>query len=486
VVNDAIFNWPMVEHFLDREAESARLEQWWATAERMPINLYGRRRVGKSWLFRRFAHGKAAVLLIAHRMSPGVQLASFADKLEPVLDVRPDLPDVATLIRVLYRAARDRKLLVVIDEFPWLLPGTETGDERVLSEIQAVIEEERDISQLKLVLCGSQVGQMEALNAERSPLHGRLIPVQLRPLPYEQAALFLTTLPPMDRFERFAITGGMPRYLSELGSGQIRDTISERILDRDGPLWDEARTVLEQELRESRSYFSIVSVLATGDKEQREIATATRLSNSVVSKYLQVLSNLRIVRRRTPIGSGPDSRSGRWRLEDPFFRFWFRFVFPYQDELESGLAARHLYDAEVAPALTDHVAPAFEDWCREWTRNTFGATASRVDAWWGPALNEFRRTKERSTEEIDIVGMSRGKVTVIGEVKWRNRAIDANILADIGRYKIPAMRQAGLRISRDYKTLIFAKGGYTNSIAQASAESNGRILLLDANTILDS
>src|SRR5664279_2939488 len=244
-MSDVVFAWPMVDEFLDRDSELAGLQRWWASAERMPINLYGRRRVGKSWLLRRFAHGKVAVLLVAHRLSAGAQLSGFAARLEPVLGVRPDLPDVPSLIRVLYRAARDRTILAVIDEFPWLLPGTESGDAQVLSQIQAVIEEERDDSRIKLVLCGSQVGQMEALLAERNPLHGRLIPVQLRPLSYPQAALFMPHLAPLERFERFAITGGMPRYLAELGHGPLRDTISDRVLDRDGPLWDEARTVLE-------------------------------------------------------------------------------------------------------------------------------------------------------------------------------------------------------------------------------------------------
>jgi AAA+ ATPase superfamily predicted ATPase len=47
-----MYNWPLVGEFLDREDELARLEEWWTGPDRMPINLYGRRRVGKSWLLR--------------------------------------------------------------------------------------------------------------------------------------------------------------------------------------------------------------------------------------------------------------------------------------------------------------------------------------------------------------------------------------------------------------------------------------------------
>ncbi len=74
-------------------------------------------------------------------------------------------------MRALYRLAAREPLLAVIDEFPWVLGTSAPEIDRALSSIQAVMEEERDTSRLKLVLCGSAVGQMEALQAERNPLH---------------------------------------------------------------------------------------------------------------------------------------------------------------------------------------------------------------------------------------------------------------------------------------------------------------------------
>ena len=334
------YTWPLVDEFVNREEELARLEEWWASPERMPINMYGRRRVGKSWLLRRFAHGKPAVILASERLAPGTQLSRFAALLEPGLGVRPEIPDLPTLFRVAYRLASEAKALVVIDELPWLLPGTEAEIERALSSIQAVMEEERDSSQLKLVLCGSAISQMQALMSERGPLHGRLRALEIRPLRYPQAQEFLDTLDPVRRIERFAIAGGMPRYLSELGRGALENVICSRVLDRDGPLWNEARAVLEQELTQPGVYFSILEQLATGEKQVERIASGARIENTTVSRYLATLTELRIVHRKLPAGAAPSSRGGHWELSDPFLRFWFRFVFPFQAELESGLRAR--------------------------------------------------------------------------------------------------------------------------------------------------
>jgi uncharacterized protein len=476
------YGWPLVDEFLDREDELARLEEWWASPERMPVNLYGRRRVGKSWLLRCFAHGKPAVILASERLAPGTQLARFAALLEPGLGVRPEIPDVATLFRVAFRLASRSKTLVVIDELPWLLPVAEAEVERVLSSIQAVMEEERDSSQLKLVLCGSAILQMQALMSERGPLHGRLIALEVRPLRYPEARVFLDGLNPVRRIERFAITGGMPRYLSELGRGDLKHVICARVLNRNGSLWNEARAVLEQELRQPGVYFSILEQLATGKKEVEEVASGARIENAAVSRYLSTLGDLRIVRRRLPVGARASSRGGHWELSDPFFRFWFRFVFPFQAELEAGLAPEDLWESAVKPALSDHVAPMFEELCRGWARATYGRTAQRFGSWWGNARNDLRRTGERMTEEIDLVGTANGRVTVIGECRWRNKAMDGSILKEIEDYKIPALRQAGWKIDGDLRVLLFSRGGF-NSVIESAVSADGRLRLVGVTEV---
>src|SRR5579884_3095237 len=146
--------WPPREQFINRLDDLAHLESWWDHATRDALALIGRRRVGKSWLFRRFAHGKPAVILVADRRLLTTQMARFATALEPELGVRPEIPSVAEFIRLLYALGRERKVLAVIDEFPFLLPEGRAREE-VLTELQRVMEEHRDASQTKLVLCGS-------------------------------------------------------------------------------------------------------------------------------------------------------------------------------------------------------------------------------------------------------------------------------------------------------------------------------------------
>ena len=480
-----VYLWPSAKEFVDRTSELAALEKWWKSSDRTPVSLYGRRRCGKSWLFRRFAHGKPAVVLVARQTAPGAQLDDFAERLEPLLGVRPILRDLADLFRVLYRAAGHQKLIVVIDEFPYLLPGTEAEVRRELSAIATVMEEERDDSLIKLLICGSLVSQMESLLAEGSPLHGRLLPLQLQPVAFAEARLFMPGHDAQRQFERFAIAGGMPRYLTALsGEDALADVICDRILDRNAGLWDEGRRVLEQELREPKVYFAVLQCLATGDKESGEIASALRSDAQRISKYLNVLTDMRLIERRQPIESVATGRSGHWHLRDAFTRFWFRFVFPFQDDLEAGLSSRDLYNAEVAPVLSDHIAPEFEEFCRRWTRAN-GAVA-RVGAWWGPSLNSLRRSGTRSSEEIDIVGVARGRVAVVGEARWRNTKMDVDYLADIEQFKLPALRQSGLAVAKSPSIMLFSKGGYTERLAATAAKRDDIVLVDVGRALLQS
>ncbi len=478
----APFEWSSVDEFLDRDNELAELERWWRNTDRTPLSLYGRRRCGKSWLFRRFAHGKPAVILVARRAATGEQLDDFADRLEPILGVRPALNNVADLFRVIYRAGRTQKLLVVIDEFPYLLATTEAQAERELTAIASVLEDERDGSRLNLMLCGSLVSQMEGLLAERGPLHGRLVSLQLQPVAFPEARLFLEGLDARSQFERFAVAGGMPRYLTTVGGkASLREALCERVFNPNGPLFNEGRAVLEQELREPRVYFSILRQLASGDKNSGDLVNPLNIEAKILSKYLNVLEEMRLVDRRLPVGAESKSRGGHWHLRDPFFRFWFRFVFPFQDDLENGLDPDVLFDLEVAPVLNDHVGTEFEDFCRRWARTTRAVT--KVGSWWGPALHSERRKKTRLTEEIDIVGTAAGKIELIGEARWRNKCMGVDYLAEIETFKLPALRQSTLKMVDTPTILLFSRGGYTKGLVEAAAGREDLVLVDVASSL---
>jgi hypothetical protein len=63
----------------------------------------------------------------------------FAAALEPALGVRPEIPDVPSLLRLLHQLGREQRTLAIVDEFPYLLPVAEASREATLTAIQAVM-----------------------------------------------------------------------------------------------------------------------------------------------------------------------------------------------------------------------------------------------------------------------------------------------------------------------------------------------------------
>jgi hypothetical protein len=480
-----LFRWPLTGSFQNRTDELDALELWWSTPRLRQLLIYGRRRVGKSWLFRRFADGKPALILVVRAEAAEAQFASFADALEPVLGIRPRIDTASDVIRACYRAGRSQKILIVIDEFQNLLP-TSDPEKTTQKDIQAVIEEEQDESDLRLVICGSAIRTMEGLLDEKSPLHGRFQSLYVPPMSFWEALPFLGSLQSVEeKLERYAICGGVPQYLTVLGAGALSDTLTTHAIQRFGSLHDEVRTVLSQELREPRVYFAILRLLAEGDKQSDHLTSVIKGAKATdLAPYLRNLTTLRLVRRRLPIGADPGSRGGSYSLLDYFVRFWFRFVFPYQEEIDAGLAPRGHYEAVVMPSLGDHVAPIFEDICRHWTRSHYADTAQRVGAWWGATARSVRKTNpERQSEEIDIVGV-RGDtktVTLLGECRWRSGPIDKKPLYDLQTFKIPSLEAGGFKIDRNCKMLFFSRSGFGNSISEeAAGNANVELVAISA------
>ena len=212
--------------------------------------------------------------------------------------------------------------------------------------------------------------------------------------------------------------------------------------------------------------------------------SSSALETNAVHKYLLSLEALRLVSKHVPFGAAPTARTGRWRLDDQFLRFWFRFVFPFQSDLESGLVPSALFDAEIADVIAEHVSVSFEDWCLRWLRATEAGGATKFASWWGNAANEFRRTKQRSSEEIDAVGSLRNRVVVVAEAKWTTAPLGPSIVDDLETYKIPALRQ-DVRVAARPSIVLFSRSGYTPAL-QALAERETYITLVDIAQALES
>ncbi|MHB8576461.1 MAG: ATP-binding protein [Dehalococcoidia bacterium] len=228
---------------------------------------------------------------------------------------------------------------------------------------------------LMLVIAASAFSFMAGLTGAQGPLHGRRTgQVELHPFDYYDAAHFFPRVSAPERVRAYACFGGIPAYLRYWQDGtDLAGQVQQTMLAPGHMLFREGEELLRTEFHNETVYASILRAVATGEERPSDIARAVgKQSAADIFDHLRRLLDLRFLRRDVPITEWDRQRTQRalYRLADPYLRFWFRFVSPYQSFLQVGAAA-DLWQRTIAPALDEFVArTTWEEVCAQhlWRR----------------------------------------------------------------------------------------------------------------------
>ena len=475
--------------FIDREADLAEMESRWGTQPQFQL-LWGRRRVGKSALIRRFARGKDAIVYQAVTGTVADQLSLFTRRIlawraDPFLEAAP-LSNWEQAFAYLERLGRERKaidepILLALDEFQHLA----ASDADVISHLSAFHEtvKHEDLP-FYVVISGSSISFFERKIAIGNVFGRRTFGGLLAPLGYRDAGAFFPGWPEADRLRAWAVLGGMPYYLEQFDPDKsLGWNIRERMLRRNQVLYNEAELLLRDELNEPATYHSVLAAIAGGATANNQIATKAGVEPSNLSFYLQNLARLHLIERAVPFGVDPrKSKKGQWAITDGYLAFWHAFIRPNAVELEAG-RVDEVWKRIVQPRLDEFVSkPAFEVACRAFVREAIGhdprlPDTGAVGAWWGsaPVLIDGERTSERY--EADVVAGAPKNVMLVGEAKWSD-GVDNHALGQLRRVveKMPGT-------SESTRLALFSRGGFDDGL-RAVAEVEG-IHLFDVSDLFD-
>lgn len=333
--------------FIGRDSELAVLEELHDSGKPELYVLYGRRRVGKTELLQQFCQNHRAVYYLAAQVRDRDNLRGFRDALKEGLGDSLvegiEFPDWSTALGFAAERAGDQRLVIVLDEFPYLCESSKG----LTSQLQRFWDTRGKRSQLMLVLCGSQVSFMEKeVLAERSPLFGRrTAQLRLEPLRPEDATSFFEGWSARERVLAYGILGGMPAYLQRFDPARsLEENLLREVLRPEGYLFDEVQFLLRSELTHPTTYNSILAAVARGAEKVGDIALGVGVDSTTANKYLHVLRELRLVAREIPI-TDPDplrSRRGRYRIADRFLAFHFRHVQPSLSLIHAGRGSKVL------------------------------------------------------------------------------------------------------------------------------------------------
>ena len=461
--------------FVNRLSELDLLEKRFVSGKAEFFVLYGRRRVGKTELLARFCEGKRAVFFVSDLGSEISLRTTLSSAINAIIFGPGQMVDAVyssweALFQALGQAAQKERLVVVLDEFPYMV----TAHPPLASILQKSWDQTLKNSQIMLILCGSYIGMMEeTVLGYQAPLYGRrTAQYLLEPLQFKDARLFYPSFPNEDQIRAYAVYGGTPAYLHTIDPNKtLNENIQDNILTRGSYLYDEVRFILQQELREPRNYFAILQAIAAGKTRLNEIKQATGLDGATA--YLDTLQQLHLIERLVPVTETQPqkSRRGIYRLKDNYLRFWFRYVHPNRSQLERG-GTYPILENQVLPEIDHFSSLAFEEICQQYFwQNGLSEKLSflpdNIGRWWS------------ANEEIDLVVVGE-KDAVLVECKWSSQPIGTNILADLERKASVVQQELG---ERKIQFALCSRSGFTPQLIE-SLTKRSDTLLLDLSQIL--
>jgi AAA+ ATPase superfamily predicted ATPase len=320
-------------------------------------------------------------------------------------------------------------LLLVLDEFPELLHASP----QLPGLIRAFWDRAREQSMLRIMLCGSAVRVMRAMQDEREPLYGRIdLSLAVHPFAPHETAQLLKGLSPSDRALVWGIVGGVPLYLTWWDRQRdLRANLQRLVCSPGGRLLDEGRLVLATEGDMGDLGQRVLRAIAAGRTKHNEIEQAI---GAEPSRTLARLIELRLVERVIPVTmTASRTRRRIYRLADNFLAFWLTVVEPYAAEIERGLGKTIL--GPLTEQLDDHMGQRWEEAFRTHLRRLAAAEelapdVVRIGPYW----------KDRPAVEIDAVALAgrREQAVLAGEAKW-TRKVDGKKIVDGLRTKATSL-----------------------------------------------
>lgn len=303
--------------------------------------LMGRRRVGKTSLITHALEGKNYAYLFVSRDTEPILCQKFQQALQEQLGIQVygTLVHFRDLFEVVMRESLQRHFTIVLDEFQTLY----RINPAIFSEMQDLWDRYHGRSRLNLIVSGSIQSLMKRIfERENEPLYGRpTSKFTLRPFATRILKQILSDYSPQysneDLLCLYMLTGGVPKYVELLMDAQCftKEKMLNYVCRRDSYFLTEGRDLVNQEFSDdSTTYFSILQLIANGMTRRADIDGVMQKD---MGMYLQNLEkNYSLIARLRPLLARPNSKTTAYEIADPFLRFWFRFICPYQALVERG------------------------------------------------------------------------------------------------------------------------------------------------------
>lgn len=415
--------------FIGRKYELKELNLEYENGKFALSVIYGRRRVGKTYLIQEFIKEKEGYYFVATESNELINLSLISKAIYKAcgnLEGLPDFSNFESALRYLFQYSLDKRIIFVIDEFPYLAESAPY----ISSLIQNLIDEYREKSKLFLILCGSSMSFMEEqVLGYKSPLYGRRTSqFKINAFNYLESGEFVNSYSDKEKSIVFGLTNGVAEYLTFFDENlSLKENIINIFLKPNGRLYEEPLNLLKQELRQPKFYNDILFSISAGASKLNEISTKLNVVSGGLAHYLNSLIELGIIEKKTPVLNRKTKRP-IYVIKDTMFLFWYKFVQTNLNMINIGLG-EVLYES-IEKNLNDYMGTVFEKISIEYfeerlKKSKFSFIPTDYGNWWGTD----KELKKES--EIDMLAYDNENEFLFVEAKWNNSKVKQDVLDNL-------------------------------------------------------
>ena len=441
------------EPFFGRKENIKAISKFFNSDKDNAALIYGRRRVGKTELIKHCLKGTkiTSIYYECKETSEINNVISLSEIIAETFGLPPLAFDTfEASLAFLYKQARDKDLILVIDEYPYVRKVVEGLD----SIIQSFIDNNKSTSKLKLILCGSYVETMKSLLSEENPLFGRFdLVMNLKAMDYYDSSLFYKNFSDEDKVRLYSVFGGIPYYNRRIDSSKtVRQNIIDLIASPGSRFENEVQMHLKSEISKMQNAYEVFETLAKGFVRFKDILSQSQVSSSpTLVDVLDKLISMDLVVKESPINDEKNKKKAGYYISDQLTLFYFKYIYRNLSRL-AVMDSEVFYDKFIEADFEEHYVPlSFEQICRQFLvrKNRSGELPDLFEKigkyWYDDPVNH-------KNGEFDVVTENDGSY-IFYEAKFRNEKLDKNLIWN----EIQQINNTGLVCS---KYGFFSKSGY--------------------------
>lgn len=333
---------------IGREYEIERLTESLKSNSSELIAVYGRRRVGKTYLIRNVFKKRISFEVTGlYGGKKENQLDIFFEELKKVSkklkeqDKPSDWKEAFELLKKYITGLKNvEKKVIFIDEMPWL--DTHKSDFRMyFGHFWNTFCEKRD--DIIVILCGSAASYMvQNVISNKGSLHARLTyKLQIKPFTlYETKAYLESKNIKWGHYHilhLYIAIGGVPQYLSKVRKGEsVVQAIQRMCFDENGDLVNEFEEIFESLFNHSSSHIAIVKALgqlSKGIERDELIKKSKQYGGGAFTRALDELIASGFISKYLPFDK--KSKNTLYRLSDEYSKFYLKYIEPYKNQGEN-------------------------------------------------------------------------------------------------------------------------------------------------------